>query len=194
MTVEGYLLKQFFQCWIKTVISEWQYWTLNVLLNMMGLRLELSPINRIIRNTFFFYLGWCPWTPKERFFEKNFCCKSSLWPHYLFQYRLSQNTTERQHAKILSFSHKRKIGVKSRRYLTISKKRRSGFKFWNLSSPVWLNMVNYKKKLELDFWYSVLVIKRWIFGGLSHSVIRLWPPANEKHSNLFWSLDITEFV
>lgn len=52
----------------------------------------------------FCYLGWCPWTPKERFFEKNFCCKSSLWPHYLFQYCLSQNATERQHAKILSFS------------------------------------------------------------------------------------------
>lgn len=104
LTVEGYLLKQFFQCWIKTVIFEWQYWTLNVVLNMIGLRLEHSPINRIIRNTSFFYLGWCPWTPKERFFEKNFCCKSSLWPHYLFQYCLSQNATERQHAKILSFS------------------------------------------------------------------------------------------
>lgn len=122
----------------------------------------------------FFYLGWCPWTPKERFFEKNFCCKSSVWPHYLFQYCLSQNTTERQHAKIFSFSHKRKIGVKSRRYLTISKKRRSGFKFWNLSSPVWLNMVNYKKKT----WTWFLIF------SISNKAMNFWRPQSQRDSTV----------
>ena len=70
LTVEGYLLKQFFQCWIKTVIFEWQYWTLNVVLNMIGLRLEHSPINRIIRNTSFFLPRMMPLNTERKVFWK----------------------------------------------------------------------------------------------------------------------------